>query len=323
MSGTSQDVNLSRLDVDNAPAILSIRLIETNGEVKLLSSTTTGTGANGIFKHETRIFTYRLGKRREEPSRLFTFTQLLPVSPLWDMVSRPNGSHLGVLESAGGAINALITEDTNGKKSIVTREHATESFSSPRFVRRAQGESAPAISTICDHKHLVVFRAESTADYGKYRTIGGWDDAVLIRCSGGYVIIGKRIVPGPVRDNVMPGIIHFGKLDNSFRPKGTMSKPFGDRPVFEFDGDLIPGKDAEERFVLCATAEFAAHLVVITSSSEVLDSIPVTGRYTADNLTRPTVVATRSHIHLALIEAIRSEGARVLVGSTVARRVED
>ena len=303
---THDPMVLSAVRLSNAPAIDLLRLVQAPKSTELLFSST---GAQGA-RYQTTIFGVSIGDQ-PTPAERFKISHLLPPPPSWDVTIGADAAPACVIENAGGAVNSLFLQRGDSRISV-TQDYPLKSFSSPRFFRGELKSALPYISATADNTTLAAFLPQANK-YGQYLPVMDCVDGLLLKSSEGYTVLCKRYVPGPARNNVLPGILQFGKLDENLKPKGEMLTLLDKTPIFEFDADTFRGASQDTLVIVATTAEDMV-LTIGSPSRNSFARIPVTGLADKRSAMRPAVLVNKGQICAAVIDSFHTPSARILAG---------
>ncbi|TMQ18279.1 MAG: hypothetical protein E6J91_08405 [Deltaproteobacteria bacterium] len=226
-----------------------------------------------------------------------TVPQLFPGAPAWDW------DHQRVVyEQAGGARNALHVHDAHGDK-LVNAAHRLNGFDLPRFVRGDEKQISAFLDLLPGHR-LVVF-----PDVGaKYRAVTDCTAAVLLKRDGGFVLVSKTDLEGPMKgSNVFPGVFHHAWLKSDFSPDGPTSHQAA-VTIYELDAVLIDGN-----LIAWLTTDTGALMIAGASKPAGIERMRTRVVAVAPTPSWPAVCARAGEVAFALVAAAGTPAAEVQV----------
>jgi len=312
MSKVIKNIELAPVNIKGVEDIQNIRLFETTEGILAFTSATgkLSTATN----HPLIISKNIIAPGFVQQNTMLTINQLLAVHSAWDVNVTTNQSYAFVAEFAGGAINQLFYYNQDSQGTPFTDKYPFNSFSNPRFSRGGREGSQAEVSAILDNEKLVVFPNLTNTKNSHFIEIGEWDSGVLLHAKQSYTVIAKRLHSGESRHDVMPGVIELLELDSQFKPKGAVISPVLANTVYEYDADILFIND-KSKYIIFSTGEDKPLLGVYDSNSNVYSEIMLSGQFDKENLTRPSILVTTTHVYIAVIEARLTKNARVLMGS--------
>jgi hypothetical protein len=300
-------IQFEPLKMEDAESTHSIRLIESKGEVHLLTAATQKR-ASGFPEYETVIHAQPLdGKTAGRRKRLFSLTQLLPPPPRWDAATGADGSAFLCFESAGGAINALQFQTAQGAARSATGKYPLSSFSHPRFVKRRRSPGDATVVAVQNDKQLVVFPGKVSAPHGEHHILLEAAEGLLVDSAQDYTLFCKVVRPGLARGDVPPGELQVSVLRRDFRAPSELESPMRTRAVYEFDADV-----AGDYLAVFVTTSSDLLLMRRLAAGGTFKPVGLEGKLDLDQLRCPCILATRTHLYLAVLENPGTPSSRVL-----------
>jgi hypothetical protein len=311
MQNKNSKVVLLPFQINGVSTITAVKLIETKQRVQLLSSITKRSAADAMG-YETVISSTSIAKNGQSPSRAFVLTQLLPPPPSWDIGLNSDSSYSVVYEQALGGTYALLVKRAYNAAVSVTSNYPLESFTRPRFIKRNQDDPGRLITAIAEKKGAILFLRKQDGGYVKHAKLCDCNEAMMVRYKDGFILFYKVNVPGPVRGNLIsPGKLYSVMLGKDFTPMGTAFEPFSNNIVFEFDADV-----SEDKVVIFATSKTGNILAIASPFPGPIKTLPVDETHSGETFTQPSVVSTKSHVHLAILDNAQTDKAQLLTGSS-------
>jgi hypothetical protein len=299
-AGTAQDDNqpfmMRPLRIAAAPAIDALKLVEKAGQPTLLYSTRTAPDG-GPYELVIHAAPVADATRTSEVARI---SEMLP-PPSWD--ARPVGDRYELLwESAGGAIGAIVFQDTQGDTKQVSVAHPFESFSRPHFVRGWTNAGTPDVGAVSNLQKVVVFPGGTTQPV-KYVALAEGVDGVVGGTTERWVAA-KSDMSGDPLFGRLPGRLTLSRVGGA----GTRSATVPDFLAYELDAAPL-GSDV----VVFATSKPA--LLIVSRRPERPYRLGAEDRSWLLRLSGPTILVTAQAVHIAALVSRGSDQAFVLYGT--------
>ncbi len=296
--GDDQTLTLRPLCIDGARAIDGLKLVETAGQPTMLYST----------QAETQDRRYELVIRAAPIADLTRATEvarigrMLPPPPQWD--AQPVGDRYEIVyEMAGGAVNAILFQDTQGNTRRVSGEHPFESFTRPHFVRvSTNGAAVSNVGAVADLKKVVVF-PRGTKQPVKYAAVADGVDGIVGGTTDHWVVA-KRVMSGATLYDTLPGRLTLSRVGDTDTHGATVP----DLLAFELDAAPLAND-----VVVFATSKPA--LLLVGRRPDRPFRLAAQDRSWLLALARPTILVTAQSVHVAAIVNPGGEQAVLLYGS--------
>jgi hypothetical protein len=281
-----------------AAATERIRLIPAkDGHLVFLSETRAARG----FGYETAVLSRGPGDGPRELQ--FKVQQILAVPSTWD-VAQQGGAYLLAVTIARGGNNGLTVVSPDGRQIPLRPARSADDLSRPRFVRHLKPDTDARISAIMAHGEVVVFDLS-----GKYTTVAPAIAAVIVESAGGFSLIGKERIPGPVRgQDISPGKLLLTKLDAQFKAVGKPQPLLHGATIFEFDAVPVP-----QGVALFATTGPGLSAIVFDSGKDTEPPVELQV-VSRQPMISPSILMSGGSIHLAALTGAGSADAALRIG---------
>lgn len=280
-----------------APRLGGIRLARGDAGMELIYALP-GRAASprGTFNHEVAFWSVPIDGTAAPVLRA-AVPQLFPGAPGWDWDRKRV-----VYEQAGGARNALYLHDA-GHETLVNAAHHLNGFDLPRFVRGDEKQISSFLDLL-PGKRLVVF-----PDVGaKYRAVTECTAAVLLKRDGGFVLLSKTDVEGPMKGpSMFPGVLHHAWLKSDFTPEGPTSQPQAG-VMYELDAALVGGN-----VIVWLTTDAGALMIAGASKAASIERMRTRAIALLPTPSWPAVCAHGDEVAVALVAAAGTPAAEVQI----------
>ena len=237
--------------IDPHRRVISIRLLSRRGGTAL-ASLADSTG--GVFA----LALSPIADDQLAPAQQAFDIQSAFGAPGWDSTI-VGGELAAVWTRPGSAISPLVWRTGDRQDTVLTSEYPMGVFEVPRFVR---GTDSPAVTALTERdgvRVVALFRDGRPAyEILPPAASGLLVAGLLVRQNPGYLLFAAAVPPGPrlperydlSGQSLQPGVLAALPLDARFEPAGQSTRPFGNLPIFEFDGDVSDSR----AFLLATTA---------------------------------------------------------------------